>query len=362
MTENRHSFGLSLFARVFLPGLVAVLGVAAGACSGTAAPRSGAATGTSQENVEPWPGQNSVMTGDARGQFGKNLSGLFYEPAQGGAPAVLWGVLNSPGTVYRLVFDGDTWTFDTAGGWGAGKTLRYPDGTGDPDAEGVTRAELTTPFFYTATERDNAAGVSRLSVLRFDSSAAGAELTAVQEWNLTADLPVVDDNQGLEGITWIPDSYLVAQGFLDESRGGAYDPAQYPDHGTGLFVVGLEATGTLYAYALDHAAGTFQKIATIPSGQPQVMGLEFDRDTGALWAACDDHCDGRQSVLGIEGGKLVVQHLFARPRMPNLNDEGIAIAPASECSGGFKKFFWSDDGNTGGHSLRIDSIPCGPLF
>jgi hypothetical protein len=43
--------------------------------------------------------------------------------------------------------------------------------------------------------------------------------------------------------------------------------------------------------------------------------------------------------------------------------EGIAIAPENECtSGGFKKLFWSDDSNLDHHSLRVGSIPCGPLF
>ena len=46
--------------------------------------------------------------------------------------------------------------------------------------------------------------------------------------------------------------------------------------------------------------------------------------------------------------------------MPDLANEGIAIAPDAQCAGGFKDYFWADDGETGGHSLRRDSIPCGP--
>ena len=59
-------------------------------------------------------------------------------------------------------------------------------------------------------------------------------------------------NLGLEAITWVPDTYLVASGFIDESTGAAYDPSRYPGHGTGLFFVGVEANGIIYAYALDH--------------------------------------------------------------------------------------------------------------
>jgi hypothetical protein len=48
--------------------------------------------------------------------------------------------------------------------------------------------------------------------------------------------------------------------------------------------------------------------------------------------------------------------------MPNLANEGLAIAPESECMSGFKGFFWADDGETGGHALRFDAIPCGPFI
>jgi hypothetical protein len=48
--------------------------------------------------------------------------------------------------------------------------------------------------------------------------------------------------------------------------------------------------------------------------------------------------------------------------MPNLANEGLAIAPESECVNGFKGFFWADDGETGGHSLRFDSIRCGAFI
>ena len=314
--------------------------------------------------VEPWPGQNMVATGDNLNQFGDNLSGLIYEPAAGGNPNVLWAALNGPGTLYRLIESGGIWTSDPANDWGAGKALHYPGGTGNPDTESVTRGEFTTSSLYVSTERNNDANtISRLSVLRFDSSAAGPMLTATHEWNLTADIPPVGANLGLEGITFMPDTYLVSHGFFDEARGVAYDPTFYGNHGAGVFVVAVEATGALYGYVLNHDTGAFQKVATISSGLPGVMGLEFDRDTGALWAACDNTCMGTQSVLGLVSGKFVVRRSFARPStLPDSNNEGIAIAPESQCSGGFKRFFWSDDSHFAGHAIRIDSIPCGPLF
>ena len=46
----------------------------------------------------------------------------------------------------------------------------------------------------------------------------------------------------------------------------------------------------------------------------------------------------------------------------DLANEGIAIAPESQCANGNKAFFWTDDGETNGHSLRADTIPCGPFI
>lgn len=222
-----------------------------------------------------------------------------------------------------------------------------------------------------ATERDNdVSAVSRLSVLRFDSTQAGSELAALQDWNLTADLPTVGSNLGLEAITFVPDAFLVARSFFDEAAGHTYNPLEYPNHGTGLFLVGIEATGAIYAYALDHVSGGFVRIASFASGTPGVMDLQFDREVGYLWAQCDNTCGNLAGVLAIDAnaasptfGRFVLRRQFARPTgMPNLNNEGIAFAPESECVAGFKPFFWADDSQTDGHALRGSSIPCGAFL
>jgi hypothetical protein len=318
--------------------------------------------------VAAWPGANAVITVDGVSTFGGNLSDLYYE---GGSPSALWAVRNGPSTLFRLVFDGALWTPDTLEGWSAGKTLLYPGGGGAPDTEGVTRAELGSSAMYVATERDNNnSSVSRLSILRFDTADSGTSLSATHEWNLNSDLPVVGANLGLEAITWIPDGTLVASSFLDEATGLPYDPASYPNHGTGLFFVGIEATGVIYAYALDHVAGGFTRVATIASGNPGVMGVSFDREVGYLWAHCDDTCGNVAGVLAIDTtpgsptfGRFTLLEQLARPStMPSINNEGIAFAPESECTGGFKRYFWTDDSETDGHSLRADSIPCGAFL
>jgi len=118
------------------------------------------------------------------------------------------------------------------------------------------------------------------------------------------------------------------------------------------------------------SVGGFKRVATFPGGQSSVMDLSFDRETGYLWAYCDNTCGNRAAVLQIDAlassparGRFTLSRLFDRPgTMPDINNEGIAIAPEAECSNGRKAFIWADDAATGGNSLRRDAIPCGRFF
>lgn len=152
-------------------------------------------------------------------------------------------------------------------------------------------------------------------------------------------------------------------GFIDESTQAAHAPANYPSHGTGIFFVGVEATGMVYAYALNHADSSFHRLAALASGHPAVMDLSFDLEIGTIRADCDDTCGNDGTILALTGGRFQVARFVEKPStLPNVNNEGVAFAPLSECVNGQRSFFWSDDSNTGGHSLRRDTIPCAPLF
>lgn len=301
-----------------------------------------------------WPGGTTVATADANGVLGGDVSGLAYEA---GATDALWAVNNGDGALVRLTKDGSAWTAAST------RALHYPGGAGIPDSEGLTlTAGNSAGGVYVATERNNAANtVSRPAVLRFSTAGTG-DLTATDEWNLTADLPAVAANAGLEGIAWVPDSYLTAQGLHDEHTGAAYSPASYPGHGEGLFAVGLEGNGRIYLYALV-PGGTFTRVTSFPSGFASVMDLAWDPERAGLWAVCDDTCQGRTTILRIDDtDNFVVDEAFERPSgMPNLNNEGFALTPRSACVSNVKPVFWSDDSATGGHAVRSGTIACTPL-
>ncbi|GHJ49070.1 hypothetical protein Cs7R123_64120 [Catellatospora sp. TT07R-123] len=322
-----------------------------GAFTTTVAATKGAANSCPPPAPVTWPGGSAVAVADASNVFGTNLSGLSFSSS-----TVLWAVDNGPGKLYRLIPSGSTWIRDTATGWSSGKTLRYASGSGDPDAEGV----VSTPDgLFVATERDNgSSGTSLPKILRYDTTSTATTINAAAEWNLKADLPSVDANSGLEGITWVPDSFLTAHGFFDEHTGAAYNPADYAGHGSGLFFVGLEANGTVYAYALTQSGGSFTRVATFGSGFSSVMELTYDAATGHLWSVCDNTCSGRTAILDVNAqGRFAVTATYNRPSgMSNYNNEGFAISPL--CSSGSKQVVWSDDDNDGGHALRSGTLNC----
>lgn len=296
--------------------------------------------------------------------FATNLSGLAYQGTGTTTPGTIWAVVNGgPPKLYKMVNNAGTWQPDT-GDWATGKVLRYTDGLGEPDAEGVTFTDAgPSAGIFVATERNNTPGtVSRPAILQFMPDTAGTSLTAVHDWNLTADLPGLGPNLGLEAITWVPDSYLTSKGFKDK-LGNTYNPVSYPNHGNGLFFVGVENTGNVHAYALDLTSNSFQQVATFDSGFPAVMELSYEAETKKLWVECDNTCTGRSARFDVNGsGVFAAVSRYERPTgLGNFNNEGFVMAPKSECVGGVKPVFWSDDDDDNGHALRQGTLNCTPI-
>ncbi|KRB77014.1 hypothetical protein ASE01_09630 [Nocardioides sp. Root190] len=330
-----------------------------GAFVDNVAPTPGAVNDCPGLDTQAWPGSQSVTVADLAGTFNQDASGLVFDPTDANT---VWVSQNKAGTLTKLVKDGDTYV--PAAGWAPGRNPKYNDGTGSPDSEGITFGP--DGAVYLATERNNeVSGVSKNAVLRYEPETS---MNATDEWSLNAILPSLGANLGLEGITWIPDGHLTSGGLVDQSTSQAYDPTDYPDHGTGLYVVAVEGTGLLYVVALDQTSAVQESahlIATIDpqlktnAGPPGVMDVVWDPTAEQLWAICDDSCDGVSVTLALESGAFGVTAAYDRPvGMPNLNNEGFALAPESSCTEGTRTVLWADDGDTDGHSLRAGTFPC----
>ena len=318
-----------------------------------------------------WPGDSTVTCATQQNALGTNVSGLVYEPASTTSPAILWAIQNDPSKLYRLAWDGTAYAPSTGEGWTTGKALRYTDGSGDPDSEGISRTDWGTSEIYVVAERDNNQNqVIRNTILRYDLSSSKGVISATQQWEMDGDLPATALNEGLEGIAWIPDDHLVQKAFFDDSRQVSYDPVAYPNHGTGVFLVAIKGSGMVYGYVLNLAANTFTRVTTFSSGLPHANDLSFDRDVGTLWVQCGDKCNNHMTLFDIDTdpssptlGHFVLRATLPRPKaLKDENDEGLTMVPESECSNGQRGIFWADDSDKGNCPIRMGVVTCGRLY
>ena len=93
---------------------------------------------------------------------------------------------------------------------------------------------------------------------------------------------------------------------------------------------------------------------------PSVMDLTYEPGTQKLWVVCDDTCGGRTATFQVDGtGAFARTGFFERPTgTDNLNNEGFALAPQSECVNGKKPTFYADDSNDAGHVIRTGTLTC----
>jgi hypothetical protein len=330
---------------------------ASGAFAVTAESTKGAANVCAGEiAVSPWPGSAEVTVLDSVPTFLEDSSGLDVQETADGA--FLWAVDNGEGRIWKLEAHADG-TVGKIAGWESGKRVRFQKDAGDPGAAGPDTEGITVDgdgFVYVASERDNSAkGVNQNVVLKVDPEASAGDLIAQQEWDLTASLPAVGANLGIEAVQWVPDSAL-AGALFDVNSGAAYDPADYAGHGGGLFFVAVEDNGHVYAFALG-ADGVPTLVSEIAPGLAGVMALDYDSVLGVLWAVCDDGCQGRSAQITLNGTSTPDLAHFARPAgMPDINNEGFATAPASLAVDGERPVWWFADGFAS-ESLRTGTLP-----
>ncbi|MFE0385819.1 lamin tail domain-containing protein [Streptomyces bungoensis] len=337
-------------------------------------PEAPSGTGSNPAGTSAWPGGLDVTIADnvcafttSTGPEGRDLSGLAFDPSH---PSVLWAAKNKS-WLYKLVKSNGKWVPDPS--WSAtGKQIRFASGSGQPDSEGLTVGG--NGHIYVTSERDNANNtVPKDTIMEFDPAATGSTLTPIHQWDMTAQFPQFDTgskddaNLGFEGVGYVPDSWLTANGWVDPLTGAAYNPANYPLHGSGLFFAGLEWDGTLHVYGLN-SDGTFTTFGTVATGEASVMDVMFDSGTQRIVATCDNTCGETHTFMKVDAnGALVPDVTYTNPAvMPVDNLEGFAIAPMSTCVSGFREVVWSDDGIYGfgpgsssyGHAVYSGTFPC----
>ena len=303
-----------------------------------------------------WPGSAEVTVLDPTATFLQDSSGLDSQLTADGT--VLWAIDNGTGKFWKLNVAADG-SVSFADGWATGKRVRFQKDAANPTAAGPDTEGITIAgdgFIYVASERDNSAkAVNFNSVLKVDPTAAGPDLVALQEWDLTAALPTVDANLGIEAVEWVADSALTGT-LWDDTTNATYTPGTYPLHGGGLFFVAVEEGGGVFAFALN-SDGTFTLVSTIDPGMTGVMALDYDTVLGSLWAVCDDGCGTASALITLNGTADPAIVHFARPAgLPDINNEGFATTPTAINADGDRAAWWFADGFASG-SLRLGTLP-----
>jgi LPXTG-motif cell wall-anchored protein len=295
--------------------------------------------------TDPWPYGDDVVPAVAPGTWGDDMSGLDHA-----ADGTLFAVNNDNAEIFEMRKTAPT-QYEIADSW----VPTYPDGSGTPDAEGITVAGDGAMFL--STERDNQVkGVSRPSVLRVELGADGT--TTTHEWNLTAAgaLPALGANAGIEAIEWISDADATRLGVRDESTGTAYEPGGFGEHFGGIFAIAVEETGSLHLVVLESSGDVTVLQDAEPGPAVEVaMALDWRAGGNALWAMCDDLCNSAASELAFVDGVLTAQRDVAAPTtMPDgYTNEGLAIDWCETEPSATPAVAWISDAAHEGVSLRV---------
>lgn len=322
------------FGRYLTTALAAII------ASGTIAVPSSAA------GTVGWPGDPSVSECDEALFFDRNSSGLDF------ADGKLYVCDNNYGAVWvvDVAVDGTLTMSSLTSDFP--KYILFKDGSDGPDAEGITADG--EGYIYLAVERGNSEHNNM--ILKADLNTDETDIPAVQEWSLDGTLPEADENKGIEAIEYVPFSELEGRLF-DASKKAAFKASNYPSAvAGGVFFVGLEQNGHVYAYVL-YPNGSSAQIADLDTGMGKVMSLDYDTACRLLWAKADDGYRNISARFDFNGTKDPGITYVEPPSGldPDLNCEGFAIASADYAVSGKRPVYFVCDGPKYG-SLRIGSL------
>ncbi len=298
--------------------------------------------GTIVRAVDAWPGETWAAASDLTflnpSGWTSNLSGAYWNPLT----RRLW-VANNSGNFSVLK--------ENAGSFVIEQTYTP---SGAPDLEGITQADPAADRVYLLVER--------AEDIRAYSISTGTLMTT---WDLTPTIGALDNN-GTEGIAFIPNAWLAASGFRDKD-GNLYPASVHGANGLGgimlVAVQGTSAANNGYVYAVDlKLDGTHTFVGKFKTSRNESCDLAFDASIGRLYI-----------LHNIDGNLLEVTDLTSTPygadrkfttlreiQVPSgSNIEGFGLTPAlkSDNTLGDRWCFFTDDNNAAGALRWFKTLP-----
>ena len=289
--------------------------------------------------VDSWPGEtwaastNLTSLGPASPYpWTSNLSGAYWNPVT----RRLWLATNSGG-------------FTVLKENGAGGFLNERNYNPGGDLEGITQADPAADRVYLMVERDED--------IRAYSISSG---TLMESWDLTPTTGALE-NDGTEGIAFIPNAWLAASGFRDKN-GNLYPNSVHGANGLGgIMLVAVQPAG--YVYAVDlKKDGTHTFVGKYKTSRNESCDLAFDASIGRLYILHNTNgnileiTDLTSTTSGADR-KFTTLREFQVPSGSNI--EGFAITPAlkSDNTLGDGWCFFTDDNNASGALRWFKQLP-----
>ena len=308
-----------------------------------------------EENLESWPGNGEVYVFDKESMFLEDSSGLDFHNGQ------LYAIDNGTGKFWVLDVAKDG-SMSFAKGFENGKRIIFPKDVNNSKAKGPDTEGITVDgngYVYAASERDNSdKGVNYNTILKVDPREEGTDLVAVQMWDLTASLPQVSANMGIEAVEWVSNASLNGKLF-DQNTNTAFESSNYPNAvADGVFFVALEENGHVYAYVLNNDESVVQ-IADIDSKLGGAMALDYDTYENTLWVVADNGYENHAARVVFNGTQEANITLVKAPAGVDvsLNNEGFAIAEKTYTINGQRPVYRFQDGVSKG-ALTVGTIAC----
>jgi Dockerin type I domain len=201
--------------------------------------------------------------------------------------------------------------------------------TGGP--EGITQVNLNANEFYTIDE-DN----YQIRKYTHNPNFSPTGVTLSRTWNITASPSTMTNtgNVGPEGIAFVPDSFLLAIGFVSQHTGLPYTTSVKGMGG--LMFIAHQRLGEIWVFDINpNVTNDFAFVGKYKTNNNESCDLAFERTTGLLYIL---HNAGTNSLevtdlvtTSVSGGnrKFNVKNEYhlASPLDTNKNVEGFAITP-----------------------------------
>lgn len=270
-----------------------------------------------------------------------DLSGLHFNPTNNRLYSV-----QGDGRLRVLLWNETNNTFSQI----ANKTI-----VGGP--EGITQANLYANEFYTIDENN-------YEIRRYTYTANFSTVTEFKHWNLLASPSPMQDtgNTGPEGIVFIPDSFLITNGFISEQTGQLYSSVKGLG---GLFFVAHQDEGYVWVFDVNpNSNNDFDYVGKYQTNHTESCDLAFDRSTGLLYILHNIIGNNRLEVTNLSTSlngssrKFIPlnDYLITNPTGNNDNIEGFALTPKCPVTGLTSAWLCRDVESNEDQSIQEDAF------